>query len=414
MAAGAAGTAASIDFTDPAIQANPIPVYERLRAEAPIFWNGPAQGWLISRYDDIVGLFNDPRMSSQRVDATFRPLPADVRAELTPLRTVLLSRMLLSDPPRHTRLRTLVTKPFSAKASQGRRDRIQEFCDGFIDRVIASGEMDVMRDFAAPLPSRTIADTLGIPNDMQAQFTAWAHDQVRVYDRPGTAHDRVAVMRQGQRAMLEMKAYMEGIIADRRREPQDDLLTMLVEAEAEGDRLSDDELIAMVVALLVGGNNSTAHAIGNAALTFIRQPEARERLLREPDLIRPAIEEVLRFESPVQATSRVAKEAIEIGGETIQLGDNVSLLLGSANRDAAQFPDANRFVIDRKPNRHLTFAHGPHFCLGSALARNVTQIATLTLLQRCRDLELATDTLEWNEGFSFRSLKTLPVRFRPA
>jgi pimeloyl-[acyl-carrier protein] synthase len=410
----AAGTTATIDFTDPAIQADPIPVYERLRAESPVFWNGGAQGWLISRYDDVVGLFNDPRMSSQRVDATFRPLPEDVQEELTPLKTVLLSRMLLSDPPRHTRLRTLVTRPFSAKASQGRRDRIQAFCDGFIDCVIERGSMDVMREFAAPLPSWTIADTLGIPNDEQERFTRWAHDQVRVYDRPGTAHDRVAVMRQGQTSMLEMRAYMEGIIDERRREPQDDLLTMLVQAEADGDSLSDDELIAMIVALLVGGNNSTAHAIGNAVLTLIRQPDARERLRAEPELIRPAIEEALRFESPVQATSRVARETIEIGGATIQPGDNVSLLLGSANRDPAQFPEAGTFVIDRHPNRHLTFAHGPHFCLGSALARNVTQIATLTLLQRCRNLQLATDTPEWNEGFSFRSLKTLPVTFTGA
>jgi cytochrome P450 len=211
--------------------------------------------------------------------------------------------------------------------------------------------------------------------------------------------------------MLEMREFLLGEIEARRSAPRDDLLTMLVEAEAEGDRLSNDELVAMVVALLVGGNNSTAHAIGNAVLTFIRQPEARERLLAEPELIRPAIEEVLRFESPVQATSRVAKEAIEVGGEMIQAGDNVSLLLGSANRDASQFPDADTFLIDRHPNRHLTFAHGPHFCLGSALARNVTQLATLSLLQRCRNIELATDMLQWNEGFSFRSLKTLPVRF---
>jgi len=404
-------TKATIDFSDPTIQANPIPVYERLRAEAPIMWNGSAQGWLVSRYDDVVGLFNDPRMSSQRVDATFRPLPQDVQDELTPLKTVLLSRMLLSDPPRHTRLRSLVTKPFSAKASQGRRERIQAFCDSFIDQVVERGGMDVMRDFAAPLPSWTIADTLGIPIENQEQFTQWAHDQVRVYDRPGTAHDRVVVMRQGQRAMLEMRAYMEGIIEDRRRDPQDDLLTMLVRAEAEGDRLSDDELIAMVVALLVGGNNSTAHAIGNSVLTFIRHPEARNRLMREPDLIRPAIEEVLRFESPVQATSRVATAEIEIGGKIVQPGDNVSLLIGSANRDPVQFPDADMFQLDRHPNRHLTFAHGAHFCLGSALARNVTQIATLTLLQRCPNIQLAADTAEWAEGFSFRSLKTLPVTF---
>jgi cytochrome P450 len=402
----------AIDFSDPVTQTNPYPIYERLRRDDPVFWNGPAQGWLISRYADVVTLFTDPRMSSQRVDATFRVLPEEVQQELQPLRHVLSNRMLLSDPPRHTRLKNLVMPAFSAKAAGGRRERIQALCDGFIDRGVACGEMDVMRDLATPLPSWVIADTLGVPMDEQADFTRWAADQVRVYDRPGTIHDRVAVMRQGQGSMLEMKAYLERVIAKRRREPREDLLTLLVQAEDGGDRLSTDELVVMCVALLIGGNNSTAHLIGNCILTLLRHPESLERLRAEPELARTTVEEVLRYESPVQATSRVATEDIELHGQHIRAGDNVSLLIGAANRDGAQFPDPATFDMTRHPNRHLTFAHGPHFCVGSALARNTAQVAVETVTRRLANLRLATDEVEWAPGFSFRHLRALPVTFR--
>ena len=173
-------TQVTIDFSDPAVQANPYPILEDLRENRPVFWNGNA--WLVTRHEDVVALFTDPRMSSQRIDATFAVLPEDVQKELQPLRDVLADRMLLSDPPKHTRLRTLVMKAFSAKAAAGRRDRIQMFCDRFLDQVVPRGEMDVMADFATPLPGWTIADTLGIPQDRQDDFTRWARDQVLIYD----------------------------------------------------------------------------------------------------------------------------------------------------------------------------------------------------------------------------------------
>lgn len=405
-------TQVTIDFSDPAVQANPYPILEDLRENRPVFWNGNA--WLVTRHEDVVALFTDPRMSSQRIDATFAVLPEDVQKELQPLRDVLADRMLLSDPPKHTRLRTLVMKAFSAKAAAGRRDRIQMFCDRFLDQVVPRGEMDVMADFATPLPGWTIADTLGIPQDRQDDFTRWARDQVLIYDRLGTMHDRVEVMRRGQASMLEMKAYLEEIIAERRRSPQEDLLTELVHAEEAGDRLTTNEMVVMVVAILIGGNNSTAHLIGNSVLTLIRHPEALERLLAEPELIRPALDEVMRYESPVQTTSRVALEPIELRGQTIEAGANVNLMIAAANRDPRQFDDPDTFVIDRRPNRHLTFAHGPHFCLGSALARNVAQIAVLSLFQRCRNLRLVSDDVQWAPGFAFRHAKRLPVTFDPA
>ncbi|HET9014549.1 MAG TPA: cytochrome P450 [Thermomicrobiaceae bacterium] len=403
---------ATIDFTDPAIQADPYPIYRELRERAPVYRNGPT--WLISRHDDIVTLLTDPRVSSARVDQTFAVLPPEVQAELAPLRHVLGSRMLLTDPPTHTRLRNLMTKAFSARMVNGKRARVEEICRELLDAVVEQGSMDVMEDLAVPLPGRVIADMLGVPGADQEQFSRWARDQVRVYDRAGTANDRIAVMRQGQASMLEMKAYLEAVIEERRHERRDDLVTMLVTVEEEGDRLSVDEMIVMINSLLTGGNNSTAHLIGNAILTLCRHPEELARLRRDPELIRTAIEEVLRFESPVQSTTRVARERIEIGGQTIAAGDGITVLFGAANRDEAVFPEPGRFDVARQPNRQLTFAHGPHFCLGAALARAEAQSAVGAVIRRCADLELVSDEVEWLPGFTFRGPKTLPVRFRAA
>jgi len=402
----------TIDFSDPAIQADPYPHYRRLREEQPICWNG--RTWLVSRYDDIVALLNDPRMSSARTEQTFAVLPPEVRQELTPLRTVLGSRMLLSDPPKHTRLKQIVNKAFTPRMIEGRRQRIQEICHSFIDRVIDRGELDVMEDLATMLPGWAITDILGVPYEDQPRFTRWARDQVLIYDRAGMTQDRVGIMRQGQQSMLEMRAYLQEVIEARRQDPQDDLITELIQAEEQGDRLSTDELFGMCVALLVGGNNSTAHLIGNAILTLIRHPEALERLRADPDLIRPATEEVMRYDSPVQATSRVVRETMEYGGQVFEAGQGIVVLVGSGNRDESQFPDPTTFDLTRQPNRHLTFAHGPHYCLGVSIARTVGQVGILTLVQRCTDLKLVNEQVEWLPGFAFRGPATLPITFRAA
>lgn len=401
----------SIDFSDPVIQADPYSIYAGLRRDNPVVWN--ERTWLISRYGDITTLLADPRMSSARTDQTFAVLPPDVQEEMTPMRTIMTSRMLLSDPPKHTRLKNIVNKAFTPRMIESRRERIQQICHMFIDRVADKGQMDVMEDIASPLPGWAIADILGIPADEQGFFTRWARDQVRIYDRAGVSPaDRVNVMRQGQASMLEMRAYLEGVINARRAEPRDDLISELLAAESEGDRLSQDELFAMCVALLVGGNNSTAHLIGNAVLTLIRHPEALAQILADPALIRPAVEEVMRYESPVQATSRIVKEDMEFLGQQFAAGQGIVVLFGSANRDPDQFSDPDRFDITRQPNRHLTFAHGPHFCLGASIARTVAQVGILATIQRCADMKLQDERIEWLEGFAFRGPKTLNVTFR--
>ena len=399
----------NIDLSDPSIQADPYPHYAKLRQEAPVCWDG--RTWLVSRYDDIVTLLNDSRMSSARTGQTFSVLPKDVQEELTPLRTILQSRMLLSDPPKHTRLKKIVNKAFSPRMIEGRRKRIEEICNAFIDEVIDQGEMDVMASVANKLPGWSITDILGVPYEDQSQFTKWARDQVLIYDRAGTTKDRVGVMRRGQASMLEMKDYLQAVVEQRRIDPQEDLITELVQAEADGDRLSADELFGMCVSLLVGGNNSTAHLIGNGILTLVRHPESLAQLLDQPELIGPATEEVMRYDSPVQVTSRVIKEDMVFGGEEFQAGQGVVVIFGSGNRDEAQFAHPDVFDMTRDPNRHLTFAHGPHYCLGTSIGRMVSQIGILTVLQRCKHIKLVDDQIDWLPGLAFRGPHTLPIQF---
>ena len=322
--------------------------------------------------------------------------------------------MLLSDPPQHTRLKGIVGKAFSPRMIEGRRARIEAICQQFIDRVSARGEMEVMEDLATQLPGWAITDILGVPHADQPRFTRWARDQVLIYDRAGMTQDRTAIMRQGQRSMLEMRDYLAEVIAARRQDPRDDLISELVQAEEDGDRLSADELFGMCVALLVGGNNSTAHLIGNAILTLIRHPEALAHLRANPASIRPLTEEVMRYDSPVQATSRVVRETMEYGGQVFEAGQGIVVLFGSGNRDEAQFPDPTTFDPTRQPNRHLTFAHGPHFCLGVAIARLVSQVGILTLVERCAELQLVREDVAWLPGFAFRGPAALPITFRAA
>lgn len=399
----------TLDLSDPLIQADPYPHYAKLRQDAPVCWNG--RTWLVSRYADIVALLDDSRMSSARTEQTFAVLPPEVQEELTPLRSILGNRMLLSDPPKHTRLKAIVNKAFTPRMIESRRARIEQICHSFIDEVIDQGEMDVMAAVANRLPGWAITDILGVPYEDQPRFTRWARDQVLIYDRAGTTKDRVGVMRQGQKAMLEMRDYLEVIIDQRRRDPQDDLITELVQAEAQGDRLTRDELFGMCVALLVGGNNSTAHLIGNAILTFARHPDALAQLLAQPELIAPATEEVLRYDSPVQVTSRIVKETMTFQGERFEAGQGIVVVFGSGNRDEAQFANPNVFDMTRQPNRHLSFAHGPHYCLGVSIARTVSQVGILALLQRCRHIKLVSEKIDWLPGMAFRGPHTLPVTF---
>jgi pimeloyl-[acyl-carrier protein] synthase len=315
--------------------------------------------------------------------------------------------MLLSNPPDHTRLRTLVTKAFTPRVVEGMRPRIQEIVDSLLDAVQSKHLMDVIADLAYPLPVIVIAGMLGVPTEDREKFKGWSRDLARTLD-PILTPD---VLTAGDEATVAFIDYFRALVAKRRKDPQDDLLSALSAAEEQGDRLSEDELLATAVLLFGAGHETTMNLIGNGLLALLQHPQQMEMLKRDPGLIHTAVEEFLRYDSSVQMTARTALADIEIDGKVMAQGQQAILVLGAANRDPVQFADPDRLDITRKDNRHIAFSHGIHSCLGAPLARVEAQIAINTLLRRMPALRLQIEDLEWRETVTLRGLKALPVTF---
>jgi cytochrome P450 len=319
--------------------------------------------------------------------------------------SAISASLIGQDPPLHTRLRALVTQAFTPKAVARLEPRIQEIVATLLEQVLARGEMELIADFAYPLPATVIGELLGIPAADQARFKHWSDSIVGGGAGPMTF----------EQAQQEMGAYFHQIMQERLRAPGEDLISGLLVADVEGRRLQPMELLGFCVLLLVAGHETTTNLLANAVLCFAEYPEVLERLARHPELLPSVIEEVLRYRSPVQVMFRTARQDCQLSGRQIREGDRVAAWIGSANRDERQFPDADRFVADRSPNRHLAFGHGIHFCIGAPLARLEARVALGVLLERCRDLHIAPgSTVEPVESTVVFGPKALPVRFSPA
>jgi len=384
-------------------RADPYPGLHALRAHDPVHFIDIPGLWFLTRYDDVVAALRDPRLSAERFQLTLPEMQSSA------LISSLSTMMLLRDPPHHTRLRALVSKAFTPRIVENLRPRIQEIVDRLIDAVQPAGRMELMQDLAAPLPVVVIAQLLGIPVEDRAQFKRWSDALLVIAD--GTLAP--AGFADAERSAAEFKEYLGGIIARRRAHPADDMISGLLAAQEREDRLTADELFSTCVLLLIAGHETTSNLIGNGMLALLRHLDQLALLRDNPPLIRGAIEELLRYESPVQLTSRVAKEDFEIRDKHVCKGQEVCLGLAAANRDPEEFAEPDRLDITRADNQHVAFGHGLHFCLGAPLARLEGQIAILTLLRRLPGLRLATDAVEWREGIMMRSLKALPLRFEP-
>ena len=400
------------DFTSPAFRRDPYPVYRALRERAPVLFGarGPFRFTLVSRHADVVAVLRDPRMS---VDRPFQPKPPtdDVDpATLHPLARALraLSRiMLFRDPPDHTRLRGLVGKAFTPRMVEALRPRVAALVDELLAPRLRDGGLDLVRDFAEPLPILVIAELLGLPAEDRGSLKRWS--------------DELAVMLDGSIAMqhigravqsaVEVIDYLRVHLEAKRRDPKDDLISAMLSAQ-ERDRLTDDEILGTVLIVMGAGHETTTNLIANGVLALLRHPGELARLRAEPQLVGSAVEEVLRFDSPVQATSRVPQADFEIGGGTVAKGTEIGLLIGAANRDPAVFPDPDRFDVARADNRHLSFGLGIHFCLGAGLARLEGQVALGSLAARAPALALdcADDALAWRPGWLLRGPTRLPIR----
>ena len=388
---------------DPEFLADPYPMYHRLRAEDPVH-HSPLGFWVLTRYEDVVSVLRDPNFAKEAI-AAFVAQRLGVDATVG----VGIS-MLDRDPPDHTRLRSLVSKAFTPRVVEGLRPRIQQIVDELLDRAEDHRSMDLIEEFAYPIPVIVICEMLGVPVEDHERFRGWSLDLARGLDAtmlaPGSdVAQRAAAARRG------LSDYFRELIAARRDSPRGDLLTALITAEEAGDKLSEHELLATCILLLVAGHETTVNLLGNGTLALLRHPD-QLRLLREnPGMIGSAIEELLRYDGPVQRTARVPSAAAIIDGHKIEAGEMVMPFIGAADRDPAQFPDPDRLDLKRTDNRHIAFGWGIHFCLGAPLARLEGQIAINTMLRRFPKLALATDRPEYRQSLTLRGLKSLPVAF---
>jgi len=388
---------------DPEFLADPYPTYHRLRNEDPVH-HSPLDFWVLTRYEDVAAVLRDPRFIKE-------PLVSMVAARfgVTVPPGVGVS-MLDRDPPDHTRLRSLVSKAFTPRVVEGLRPRIQKMVDDLITRAEAVGTMDLIEEFAYPIPVNIICEMLGVPVEDHERFKGWSLDIARGLDSVWLPPESEIPKRSGA-ARHAIGDYMRGLIAERRATPRGDLLSALIAAEEAGDKLSEDELIATCILLLIAGHETTVNLIGNGTLALLRHPEELRRLRETPGLIPSAVEELLRYDGPVQRTARITSTEVTIGGRTIPKGEMVMPFIGAADRDPAQFPDPDRVDLGRADNRHIAFGWGIHFCLGAPLARVEGQIAIDTLVRRLPRLTLVDDEPEYRQSLTLRGLKALPVTF---
>lgn len=387
---------------------NPYPLFARLRAEDPVHWCAPMKLWLVTRYDLCLTGLKDERFSSDRTDMYVQALPADLKARVQPLLDHVAKWIQLTDEPDHARLRKLVNLAFTPKMIRLLIPRIEQLVDALLDDVRAEEGCDLIAKFCQPLPATVICEMLGIPLAERDRFRELVEGIMHFSTAGGPKLKHHA--ESAHKALREVIVLFERLVAERRKEPRDDLLSALVTAEADGERLSNDELYAMCVFVFLAGHETTTNGIASGIMALLTHPEQFAKLKSDVDAhVRGTVEEALRFESPVTRAVRKAREEIVLAGKTIAPGQLVVFLLGAADRDPAVFPEPDVFDITRTPNKHLAFGFGSHFCLGAVLARMEMEIAFRAIVRRLPQLQLATTDLAWKPTMGIRALTKLSV-----
>jgi pimeloyl-[acyl-carrier protein] synthase len=390
---------------NPEVLADPYPLYRRLRTEDPVHWDPFLHAWVVTRYDDVVRVLHD--FSALRTP-TPEQLAAMGLSELTPIAQLMVRLMLFMEGAAHARLRGLCSQAFTPARVEGLRAHIQEIANRLLDSVMSKGELDLIADFAAPLPSIVTAELLGVPTSDHRQLKEWSADFAEMLGNFQHNPDRSSRALNATRAMT---SYFRDVIEEQRVRPTGGLVHSLLTANVNGDRLSDDEVAASLIVTMVGGQETTTNLIGNGVLTLLRNPAALEELRADLSLIPGAVEELLRYESPSQHTARLAPDDITLGGKQIRKRQAVMAVMGAANRDPERFPDPDRLDIRRKDNRHVAFGFGSHFCFGAPLARIEGQIAFASILGRLQNLRLKPGPITWRENLGLRGLNALPLSF---
>ncbi|HET9406669.1 MAG TPA: cytochrome P450 [Candidatus Sulfotelmatobacter sp.] len=394
---------------DPEVLANPYPLYHKLRTEDPVHWDPFLHAWVVTRYSDVIEVL-------YRYSANRTPTPEQLSAlnlsALNPIAEVMVRQMLFLDPPDHTRLRALASAAFTPRRVEQLRSHIQGIMDGLLDKVVLTGRMDVIADFASPAPAIVTAELLGVPAADHAKLKDWSQDFAEMLGNFQHNPDRFPRV---LRSVENLCSYFRDAMAEQRSAPREGLIRAMMNAEVEGSRLNEDEIIANLIVTMVGGQETTTNLIGNGILTLLRHPAELERLRNDSCLIASAVEELLRYESPSQHTARLAPADAQLGGKRIRKRQAVIAVMGAGNRDPERFADPDRLDLARQDNRHLAFGWAAHFCFGAALARLEGQIAFATLLRRLPNLALQSGgTLQWRHNLGLRGLTALPVTFDPS
>ena len=389
----------------PSVYTDPYPTYERLRDKDPVHWSPLMDSWVFSRYKHVDGILRDHKRFSNDTSKRGNPSHIDESFDLTNQPS-----MLFRDPPDHTRLRALVSRAFTPAVIEGLAGHIRDIANDLLDQIDDPAGFDLMEAIAAPLPVIVIAELLGVPTKDRPQFQIWSRHRSRGLEPNITDKERRLVSEAGR----ELDAYFLEIIDQRRQEPQDDLISGLVAAEEAGDKLSQAELLAMLRLLLVAGNETTTKLIGNGMLALLRNPEQLDLLRRSPDLMPSAIEELLRYDAPVQLDVRVALEDVEFDGRLVKKGQGIMVLLGSANRDPEVFNDPDRLDLARQEANHVSFGRGIHHCLGASLARLEGRLTFEAILERFADIRMQAGRPSFRDNIILRGLEVLPVSARKA
>ena len=395
-------------FTEEILQ-DPYPTYSRLHEEGPLHYvdvGGKWAVWSVFSHAECSSVAKDPRLSAKRARQMLLPLPLSRQSEFSELARMLGLWLIFMDPPEHTRLRKLLNKGFSPAAIEGLRPQVEAIVHGMLEPLQHGSDVDLMREFANPMPVRIILEMLGIPQDLRDTFVNWSR-AIAVFR--GNPNRTVEEARAAQDALIALTEFFRKTVAERRRNKGTDLISLLIDIEEEGEALTEEELYAQCIALLFAGHETTRNLIGNGMYTLLRHPQETAELREKPEMIRTSVEEILRYESPVQFTARVLKEDIEVCGQRIPNKWTILCMLGAANRDPKKFKDPNQLNLKRLNTEHLAFSAGPHFCIGAQLARLEGQIALLNLVQRFPQMKLTDPRPEWASTFGFRGLKSLPV-----
>ncbi len=394
----------------PAFFADPYPVYHRLRSQAPVYWSDKLDCWLLTRYDDCLAALRDYRRLSNRdrMSVLLRPLGIEGSERFALVRRHFCQGVIFSDPPDHSRLRTLVNKAFTPAMVEKMRPLVQQVVGELIEGMKDKNETDLIQDFAFHLPNRVRAEILGLPLEDTDKLKAWAEGMVALL---GGGADPERVER-GQKSLIQVREYLGRLIAERRKSPGTDLISVLILAREQDDKLSEDELLSTCSTLFSASQETTTSTIAASMLALFRQPDQLQLLRAHPEFIESAVEEFLRYDGPLQRQLRAASEDFELRGEQIKQGQMVCPVLGAANRDPEQFPDPDRLDVTRKDNQHIAFGYGVHWCVGAPVARLEVQVAINALLRSFPNIRFNADSVERPHDYTVRSMKALPVRLQ--